>query len=255
MTEDFSNRIYKLWLSDRVADGTLTMPTGRLLYESTSRPLDTVERRWTGRFATTPVSLAEIAMFLGRSPAPALCGYDPQKLLPDGRSFEDKFLEYIGRQLNVTPQQLSQPWRTERIFPTAAYDEFDKFYPELAAEDDRRMAGFVNPRIRPGDPEKEPIRWKKAVVIVGGGDISGMIAALHADPVIRAIHIDIDYADMELNQLARMTAMDIFIDGDRKHLAGMVDMNAKPTVSTARGNRDMSYLKHDPSKRNRRKRK
>lgn len=193
-------------------------------------------------------------------------GYDPQKLLPDGRSAWDKLLHaYMSAEFGYfSPARFA----ADRVFPTAAYDKEMIEFP-LTGEG-RRLAPFVSPRIK----------HRTVVVVADNTDLAATVAALNDNPFVSAINLDIDFAKAELHALAIQGVLGVYIEGKpvtdydgaifhssqgfgKTYARGYADLNAFTTiyedennvVSTSAGKRDMSYLKHDPSKKHRRKRK
>lgn len=159
-----------------------------------------------------------------------------------------------------------KPAAMGKTFYPAAFDEFDKAFPHLAAEDDRRMAEFSAitgrrrreptfitptgrisyPHIKPSEAMKEGA--KSHMAIIAGADYATielqMLSAMQM-PSVRCLVLDLDSPGGETRGNPQQELYASLLGGLKPIHEDVVD--------TAAGKRDKSYLKHDPSKSHKRR--
>jgi hypothetical protein len=252
-------------------DRRFRTPTGRIHWlnpitdEFREKLSEARERTWRGSFAVKidnpPHVQAAFALAFGYDPTRFLVGYNPQKLLPDDRG-SVRHTAYAYQQIDVsrwndadaTPLEDIKRWMdsvfTPRDFTNAmlsAYIDFDG------------PSGLPLPMIGPGDaiklmhPRERTFEHKMAVIPMDTdfATIEKRILAQIDDPRVRVIMLDMDQAGGDI-----MGPGFSFADRPRNRQAELYALAAafedKP-VATAAGKRDMGYLKHDPTKRHKRR--
>jgi hypothetical protein len=177
----------------------------------------------------------------------------------------------------------SDPWPFEKFFHRDLGEEFIPF-PEIETptryyiegghfdmydREPRKLAPFVSPTgrrekpivltgVRLSYPHIEPRQFKRAVIVVGAdySDVEARILAASAHPDVLALHIDLESPGGDLRGL-----FDVPGDFYRKPIRdtyprdyrGRFELRDDDVVDTAAGKRDKSYLKHDPSKSHKRR--
>jgi hypothetical protein len=203
------------------------------------------ESTWRGSFTTEPFQMAKLADLLGHNPVPYLIGYDAQKLLPS----------------------------PERVFREAV----------LKAFYDLHMDGehVFYPPVRTPPLDEPAIRWKKAVIVVGDGhlDVHARIAAALAIPNVLGVVLDLEPSSGVLpgnlfdvgrwnhpdasplddirhwrNQMQMLDRFDRVRPNQQLRMYAMGMMFDHPPAVQLAKKPQKSYLKHDPTKQHKRRR-
>lgn len=208
-------------------------------------------------------------------------GYDPQRLLPApskpnygvlGTAMTEMFSTFVSNGF------------VERFFPNDISREFIDFDPvpkltryqiegghfDMWDREPRRLAPFVSPTGRAEKPKFitptgrityphiKPSEAKSHMAVITGADYASielqMMAAMEI-PSVRCLVLDLDSPGGEMRGNPRIydRHMDLYRKGYRDHpLMGLEPLHTD-MVDTAAGKRDKSYLKHDPSKSHKRR--